>query len=355
MNFKKRILVAPLNWGLGHATRCIPIVEALLENQFEPIIASDGAALDLLKKEFPSLVCLELPSYNIQYSKHGFLLKWQLLKSIPKLLKAIKDEKIMVENIIKTHHIKGIISDNRLGVYSSNIKIPSVYITHQLCVLSGITTWISTKLHKRIIKKHHECWIPDFETNPNLSGNLGHIKNPEFKIKYIGSLSRFDKITTKSIYDIMVLLSGPEPQRTLLEEKVLHELKDYKGNTIVIQGLVENSQKISQRNNLTIYNFMQSTELEKAIQSSDIIISRSGYTTIMDLAKLKKKAFFIPTPGQNEQLYLAKRLEKLNIAPYCKQKDFSIKKLVELNDYKGFNIPENYMEFSDLFSLFERE
>jgi uncharacterized protein (TIGR00661 family) len=153
----------------------------------------------------------------------------------------------------------------------------------------------------------------------------------------------------------MVLLSGPEPQRTILEEKVLHELKDYKGNTIVIQGLVQSSQKVSRKNNLTIYNFMQSTELEKAIQSSDVIISRSGYTTIMDLAKLKKKAFFIPTPGQNEQLYLAKRLEKLNIVPYCKQKDFSVEKLKELNDYKGFNTPENYMNFSDLFSLFERE
>ena len=261
----------------------------------------------------------------------------------------------MVKNIIKTHHIKGIISDNRFGVYSSNIKTPSVYITHQLRVFSGITTWISTKLHQNIIKEHHECWIPDFETIPNLSGKLGHIENPEFKIKYIGPLSRFDKISIKSIYDIMVLLSGPEPQRTILEEKVLHELKDYKGNTIVIQGLVQSSQKVSRKNNLTIYNFMQSTELEKAIQSSDVIISRSGYTTIMDLAKLKKKAFFRPTPGQNEQLYLAKRLEKLNIAPYCKQKDFSVEKLKELNDYKGFNTPENYMNFSDLFSLFERE
>tara|TARA_R110000868_G_scaffold360484_2_gene622508 strand:- start:3929 stop:4996 length:1068 start_codon:yes stop_codon:yes gene_type:complete len=355
MDFKKRILVAPLNWGLGHATRCMPIIKALIEHQYEPIIASDGAALVLLKKEFPTLICLELPSYDIQYPKYGFLMKWQLFKTIPKLLYAVKKEKKTVQNIIKTYHINGIISDNRFGVYSTNPQIPSVYITHQLQVFSGITTWLTTKLHRKTIKKHQECWIPDFENQPYLSGNLGHIKNSKLKLKYVGPLSRFIKFKTASLYDLMVLLSGPEPQRTLLEEKILSELKGYTGTVILIQGIVGTAQKITQQNNVIMYNFMQSHELEKAIQCSNIILSRSGYTTIMDLAILKKKAFFIPTPGQDEQLYLAKRLKNFQIAPYCKQHNFTLEKLQEVKSYKGFDMIEHKAAFHDLFSLFEGE
>ena len=224
MNCKMRILIAPLNWGLGHATRCIPIIDALIDHNYEPIIASDGAALVLLKKEFPTLICLELPSYDIQYSKYGFLMKWQLFKSIPKLLNAIKKEKKAVQNIIKIYHIKGVISDNRFGVYSTNPHISSVYITHQLHVFSGITTWLTSKLHQKIINKHQECWVPDFEYQPNLTGNLGHIENGKLKLKYLGPLSRFTKSKSSSLYSLMVLLSGPEPQRTFLEEIILSEL-----------------------------------------------------------------------------------------------------------------------------------
>jgi len=214
MNSKKRILVAPLHWGLGHATRCIPIINALIEHGFEPIIASDGAALDLLKKEFPKLIYLELPSYNIEYSKKGQSLKLKLFKSIPKILKAIKVEKRVTQTIIKKYKIDGIISDNRFGVFSS--KVPSVYITHQLNVLSGNTTWISTKLHQHIIKKYDECWIPDVEGKSNLSGRLGHLKHAPFPLKYLGVISRFEKSKLPVIYDLLVLLSGPEVQEWLV-------------------------------------------------------------------------------------------------------------------------------------------
>jgi uncharacterized protein (TIGR00661 family) len=354
MNFKKRILVTPLNWGLGHATRCIPIINALLDHEFEPIIASDGNALKLLQKEFPSLICLELPSYHIQYSKHGFLLKWELLKSVLKLLKAISEEKKQVQHIIKTYDIKGIISDNRFGVYDATGQIPSVYITHQLRVFSGFTTWITTQLHQHIIKKHNACWVPDFENTPNLSGQLGHPKTHNISPKYIGALSRFSYKNTKSIYDILVILSGPEPQRSLLEAKLLLELQDYQGSVVFVQGVIESVQKITKQNHITLYNFMQGSELEKTIQQSDIIISRSGYTSIMDLATLRKKAFFIPTPGQNEQLYLAKRLDKLGIAPYCTQVDFNITQLNKLERYSEFTNMNfgQATDFKTLFSLF---
>ena len=218
----KRILIAPLNWGLGHATRCIPIINALLEFNFEPVIASDGKALEFLKKEFPELEFIELPSYNISYSKKGSHLKLKLLKDAPKILKAIKTEHNIVQDLIVKNNIYGIISDNRFGVYSK--KVPSVYITHQLNVLSGNTTFISTKLHQKTIKKFDECWVPDFKKNYSLSGVLGHSENPLIPTKYIGALSRFSKMSLQTKYDLMVLLSGPEPQRGLLEQKLFKEL-----------------------------------------------------------------------------------------------------------------------------------
>ncbi len=351
MNSKKRILVAPLNWGLGHATRSIPIINALIENGFEPIIASDGPPLELLKKEFPKLICLELPSYNISYPKKASRFKLKILKDSPIILKAIKKEKKEIEKIIDEYDISGIISDNRFGVKSK--KIPSVFITHQLNVLSGNTSWISSKLHQRFISKFDECWVPDVEKKPNLSGKLGHIESSKFKLKYIGPISRFEKKELDNRYDLMVLLSGPEPQRTLFEDKLFVELKDFNGNILFVKGVIEKEQTCIERDNITIYNFMESQELNIAINESKLILSRSGYTTILDLTKLKKKAFFVPTPGQYEQEYLAKSLDKLGLVPFCKQKDFSMKKLAFANNYKGLAAIYHETDYKNLFSLFE--
>ena len=349
---KKRILIAPLNWGLGHATRCIPIINALIENDFDPIIASDGMALLILKKEFPHLKHLELPSYNIEYSKKGKSNKLKLLKDFSNFLKTIKEENNAIKKIIDKHNIKGIISDNRFGVYNS--KIPSVYITHQLNVLSGNTTQFSTKMHKHIIKKFDECWVPDSNNGDNLSGRLGHLNKPDSKIKlkYLGHLSRFKKEKLNPVFDLMVLLSGPEPHRNLLEKQLITELENFEGKVLFVKGIVENEQNIFEDNQITFYNFMQSDELEKAINQSKLIISRSGYTTIMDLSKLEKKAFFIPTPGQFEQEYLASYLKKLKLAPYCKQDEFTLEKLKNVNYYKGLINVDSNVNYKDLFCLF---
>lgn len=350
---KKRILVAPLNWGLGHATRCIPIINALLAHGFEPVIASDGVALALLQKEFPRLSSVELPAYNITYAKNGKFFKLKLLTDSPKLLKAIKAEKRAIKQIVENNHISGIISDNRLGVYSK--KVPSVFITHQLNVLSGNTTWLSTKIHKKFIKKFDACWIPDVEATINLSGKLGHPDTFEIPTTYIGPLSRFKKQYAKIVNDIMVLLSGPEPQRTLLETKLLSELKNYSGKVVFVNGVMEKEQTIQIISNITIYNFMTSNLLEKTINESALVISRSGYTTVMDLAKLNKKAFFIPTPGQFEQEYLATRLTELNLVPSCSQQVFTLDKLNGLDDFNGLKSFDYEPDFKELFSLFERK
>ena len=351
--YKKRILIAPLNWGLGHATRCIPIINALLDCNFEPIIASDGVALTLLQKEFPTLSSIELPPYNVTYAKKGKNFKLKLVKDSPKLLKTINAEKKAIKQIIETQNVSGIISDNRLGIYSK--KIPSVFITHQLNVLSGSTTWLSTKMHQKIIKKFDVCWVPDTEGEINLSGKLGHTNSFNIPTNYIGPLSRFEKQFVKPVNKILVLISGPEPQRTLLEKHLLSELKNYSEKVVFVKGKMEKQQTIQVNGNMTIYNFMTSSLLEKTINESELVISRSGYTTIMDLAKLNKKAFFIPTPGQFEQEYLAKRLTKLNLIPSCKQNDFTIDKIETVKNYEGLRSFDYEVNFKELFSLFEGE
>ena len=295
---KRNILIAPLNWGLGHATRCIPVINALIENNFNPIIASDGMALQLLKKEFPLLTHLELPPYDIRYPKNGASFKWKLLRSLPQIILASRKENKLVKQWVKTYNLQGIISDNRFGVYHQTV--PSVYITHQLKVLSGKTTEISTDLHHYVIQKFDECWVPDVVTRPHLSGKLGRLKKATFKLKYIGLLSRFQKKKLPIIYKLLVVLSGPEPQRTLLETKVLIALSDYVGEILIVRGIVENKQVIEQHENITQYNFMTSEQLEDAINSSAIVLCRSGYSSLMDLSVLEKKVFLIPTPGQYE-------------------------------------------------------
>ncbi|GAA4232965.1 glycosyltransferase [Postechiella marina] len=348
---RKRILIAPLNWGLGHATRCIPIIKALLAYGFEPIIASDGEALLLLQKEFATLSSIELPSYNITYAKKGKHFKLKMIKDSPYLIKTIKAEKKAIKAIVDMHDICGIISDSRLGVYSK--KVPSVFITHQLNVLSGTTSWLSTKLHQKIIKKFDECWVPDNADEPNLSGKLGHTKAFKTPTKYLGLLSRFNKKNISITNDILVLLSGPEPQRTLLEEKLFKELNAYNGSIIFVRGVMEKEQKIAIKANMSIYNFMTTDLLEKTINQSRLIISRSGYTTIMDLAKLKKHAFFIATPGQFEQEYLALRLTKKGFVPSCNQDDFTAERLKNIDDFKGLKMFDSHLDFKDLFGLFE--
>ena len=349
----KNILVAPLNWGLGHATRCIPVIKALENQGFHPILASDGIALELLKKEFPHLTALELPSYEIEYAKNGSNFKWKMLQNIPKMIDAIIREKVTVRKWVSEHDISGIISDNRLGVYHK--KIPSVIITHQLNVLTGNTTWITSKLHQHIIKKFDECWVPDVAESPNLTGKLGHLEYPHFKIKYIGPLSRLHKKNVPKKYDLMVILSGPEPQRSMLEEKLIVELEHYSGEVIFIKGKVGAEQTETKAGHITFYNFMTSEGLEQAFNESELVLCRSGYTTIMDLAQLGKKAFFIPTPGQYEQEYLAKKLKKENLVPYCKQEKFTSEKLLEADFYRGLQSFETKITWSSLFGLFEGE
>ncbi len=347
---QKTILVAPLNWGLGHATRCIPIINALLHNGFKVLLASDGRALQLLTKEFPELPSRELPGYNIVYPKNKRLFKLQLLLQSPSIIKAAAAEKKLVQQWVAQGEIDGIISDNRLGVIHPDVH--SVFITHQLQVLSGTTTVFSSRLHKQVINKFNACWIPDWKNNPNLAGKLAHPTKRNKKFNYLGPLSRLNIQPLEKKYDYLVLLSGPEPQRGILEQKLLAAFKTSDYKVLFVLGKTESQQKTITKDNLTIITYLTSKELEVAINQSEFVISRSGYTTIMDLVKLNKKALFIPTPGQYEQQYLAKRLAELGAFPYVSQARFSLQDLQKIPVYKGIQIPQEEFDFKPLFAHF---
>ena len=350
---KGSVLVAPLNWGLGHATRCIPIIKALQKYGYNPILASDGAALELLKKEFPELESYALPSLKIKYAKKGLWFKFKIVLQSFRLYRCIQQERRFLKKLSHKIQLKGIIADNRLGLYHR--AIPCAILSHQLKVYSGSTTALTSWLHQYFIKKYDECWVPDKAGTPNLSGKLSHLKQTSLNLKYIGVLSRFEWTKQPLQYDILILLSGPEPQRSLLETKLLKEFKNYEGKVVMVCGVVEKEEVVYYEHAIKMINFLKAKPLEKLILQSDIVIARSGYTTLMDLAKLNKKAFFIPTPGQFEQQYLAKRLMAHHIAPYCQQRHFKVEQLKKIDFCSGLNrlVLDGSLCFTSVFSLFD--
>lgn len=307
----KTILVAPLNWGLGHATRCIPIIKELIAQNQNVILASDGHALNLLKEEFPNLKIIELPGYDIKYPKNDQMIV-KIASQLPKILLTAFIEHRALTKIIKENNVAAIISDNRFGLFSR--KIPSVFISHQLNILPSrkrdIVTSIVTKLNFTFISKFSECWIPDYEGEAGITGSLIHI-SPDIKYKYLGILSRFSakKTNVKKKFKILVILSGPEPQRTILENILRHQLLELNYSTLFVRGITE-SNNVEQLGKIEIRDHCNSSFLQKAIEESEIIISRTGHTTVMDLIATEKRGLLIPTPGQPEQLYLGYMLAK---------------------------------------------
>lgn len=334
-----KILIAPLHWGLGHASRCVPLINRFLAEGHEVILASDGAALRLLQKEFPSLKTIELPAYNIFYPTKNML--WNLMIQSKKFFKAVKSEYTDIQSIVQKYSIEMIVSDNRFGCYSPLIK-HNIFITHQVNLLTPFglfdapARWINHKLMKRF----DEIWIPD-EANEtqSLAGKLshGHLENLP-KVTYIGAQSRMKKILPDDGFyffeknntskKIAVVLSGPEPQRTFLEEKIIQQAKKSLHDFIIVQGLANENEVYFLEKNIKIYSHQTSNDLNKLMLEADFVISRSGYSTIMDLVVLQKKALLIPTPGQSEQEYLAKRFEEKSIFLMQKQENLNLEAIL---------------------------
>lgn len=321
----KTILVSPLNWGIGHASRCIPIINILLRSGHKVVIAADGKPLALLKAEFPNLDFEIFPGYEVVYS-HKIPLAIKMALEAPKILRSIAREQVFIQQIIQKHCVDAIISDNRFGAYSGNL--PSVFITHQLFIQTpGLLSFLKPAinfLNFRYINNFDQIWVPDFREEPNLSGKLSHGNINQLKVKYVGPLSRFSNgfeqsETTEDHVDILILLSGPEPQRTLLENILISKISHLPYNTWIIRGLPGELQHITFSENLSFFNHLDPQKMGSAIKKSKFVIARAGYSTIMDLYVLGKKALLIPTPGQTEQEYLAQHLNKMQLYTFINQ------------------------------------
>lgn len=335
MQKQKRILICPLDWGLGHATRCIPIIRLLLKKNAEVVIAADAGPLALLKQEFPQLTFIQLKGYDIQYPKSGSM-KMKMLLSIPKIVNRIKEEHAQLDKIIDEHKIDIVISDNRYGCWSKKVK--SIFITHQLMIKAPIG---ESLLHKKVLKyieNYDECWVPDSGGQGNLSGDLSQKYPLPPNTYYVGLLSRFNFTTSvNKTYDIMGIVSGPEPQRSIFEKLLLDNFKKSNLDALLVCGKAEEPKKRETIKNVTIVSHLKAEEMKKAILASRLIVSRSGYSTIMDLAVLGKKAIFIPTPGQTEQEYLSKLYMDRGFAMCAHQSRFDLQLVYELaKKFRGF-------------------
>ncbi|MDR0941459.1 MAG: hypothetical protein LBM68_04455 [Bacteroidales bacterium] len=305
------VIVAPLDWGLGHATRCIAIIKTLLQNSNRCIIASSGRSLELLKQEFPMLECEEIPSYNIRYGKNTFDTFFKLLVQIPKALFVKNTEQNIANTLVEKYNAQYIISDNRFGMHSPLCK--SIFITHQIRIRLPLLVRPFERLfftvNKAMISQFDECWIPDYEDSDNISGMLSHswqVPNSYF----IGPLSARKQEHSLTNYDVVAILSGPEPQRGMFEQLLRDILPDLPYSSCLVQGIPALHNQSTQVGNCTIQPFATNYEINQLLNGAKIILSRSGYSSIMDYEKLQLRAVLVPTPGQSEQEYLGKYLSK---------------------------------------------
>jgi hypothetical protein len=338
----KKLLVAPLDWGLGHATRCVPVIRDLINNNCEVWLAGEGTQEKLLREEFPSLSFLPLKGYRIKYAKNGFMGK--ILLQAPSILRSIREENKWLKEQVSKFGFEAVVSDNRYGLYHE--KIFSVFITHQLCIKSSLGKWSEKILQQwnyKFIDRFHECWVPDEKGENNLAGELSHPVNmPLIPTKYIGPLSRFvgkDSFGEKKDIDenknhLLFILSGPEPQRTILENKVIDQIVSYPATATIVRGLPGEKNIVPSTNTIHFYNHLSSDELNNEAMKAEFILSRSGYSTVMDIAMLRKKSILVPTPGQTEQEYLADYLMNKQFSFCVKQNNFSL--LENIREAKRF-------------------
>jgi UDP-N-acetylglucosamine transferase subunit ALG13 len=363
------VLVAPLDWGLGHTTRCIPIIKELIGQGARVLIAAGAGQKAMLKKEFPLQEYLDIPGYNIHY-KGGNFLKWRLLLKIPAILKQVRKENRWLDDIQRKLTIDAVISDNRFGLYHK--RIFCIFITHQLQIQSGLFSngkagswrsaldrWVNRKLlqwNYKFISKFSVCWVPDEDGSLSVAGLLSHPHTPPpVPLKYIGILSRFQPLEKIEVKDyLLILISGPEPQRTIFENILFGQLTGFTTRTIVLRGLPDSDSPVPFiQQGITIYNHLPSTELNKLISESRHIIARSGYSTVMDLMRLRKTAILVPTPGQTEQEYLGRYLQEKNWMYCASQKNFRLrdamsayqKNIMELPELPGSSLHETIEAF----------
>jgi uncharacterized protein (TIGR00661 family) len=330
---KQKILVCPLEWGLGHVTRCVPVIKELQKNNFHVLVGISARHRDFFSSFISDVEYVIIPSFTIKYyCRNAFI---SILLQLPKFfLQMIKDHFILSQ-MIKKKNISLVISDNRYGLY--NYKIKSVLITHQvfMCLPKNLG-FLRSSLYKvtaKMINRFDECWIPDINSAPqSYSGKLSHDRLLPSNYKYIGILSRFKDLKLNKMYAVMhqalVILSGPEPQRTQFEESIYSQAESLPLKIIMIRGTpgAITGKSVS---NIAFHNHINDNDFLELIATSEFIICRAGYSTIMDLLVSGKTALLVPTPGQTEQEYLAEYLSSVQRFISVSQKEFNFAKAIE--------------------------
>ena len=313
-----RILVAPLNWGLGHASRCISLIERLQLDGNEVVLGGDGESLILLRKHFPDLAVLPLAPLNLRYGK-GKSQVWAMIRALPKIVRsAVRDHK-MLADYLRYEQIDEVISDNRFGLYSDGTRC--IYMTHQLVVaLPRPWRWLEpivARLHRKIISRFDVCRIPDNacgkDGSQGLGGRLSHPKVLPKNSEYIGPLSRFAGKDYKSdtTYSVVAILSGLEPQRTILENEIVNRYENSDETVLVVRGKIQGPPTVVKHRNITIIPWLDDKHTAAYLLGAKLIVCRSGYSSVMDMYALgvMNKVDWHPTPGQPEQEYLAEYMK----------------------------------------------
>jgi len=237
-----------------------------------------------------------------------------------------------------------VISDNRYGLYNSQLK--TTFISHQLIVKAPFK-WAEKMIQQLqffFINKFSECWVPDTQGYPGFAADLSHpVLMPKIPVTYIGPLSQFSVLQNASTsalpikYKYCFLLSGPEPQRTVLQNIIESGAARLHEPSILIEGRPSDLPNHYQiKETLTKLRYARGQDLLDIIMQSEYIVCRSGYSTLMELLPLHKKMILIPTPGQTEQVYLAESLASRQMAVMMNQATFDLNTLNDKADKHCF-------------------
>lgn len=303
-----KVIYGVCSWGLGHATRSLPVIRKLIDEDNEITIISKGRSLELLKKELgKDIEYIDIPDYPMLLSENARQFMVKSLVYWPMFIRRMQSGLSKLTKMLETRRCDVIISDGRYDIYSK--RVPSFFISHQIRIMNPLRIKMlesgSEIFNLFFFKRFVGVIVPDFRDD-DLSGDLSHNlrRLDEGKIHYVGVLSDFKKKNMKKDIDYLISISGPEPQRTILEKKLLSQVDQLDGNIVVTLGKSEKKGMLS-RKNIATYSFLTKEKREDLLNRAKLVVSRSGYSTIMDLAVVGAKALIIPTPGQIEQIYLA--------------------------------------------------
>lgn len=322
-----KILVCPIDWGLGHATRDVPLISILHDAGHEVFIGTTKSNAAFFANEIPDIPQIEFPTYRIHYSSISVGLS--IVLQLPKFFVKYWQEILLMKKLQKRYSFDVVISDNRFGVRHKEAL--SLFISHQVNIQLG-EIWqlfkpLVNKLNRFFTGRFDQLIIPDFKSGL-LTGNLSETKELSLPYSFIQPLSRFAKIVKGTIkFDILILNSGPEPKRSIFEKKIIEQAKKSGLQVAYAGGKLDGTEKSTK--SLTIFSYANTQELNVLINQSKHIICRSGYSTIMDLIALNRTAFIVPTPGQWEQEYIAKHLINKGFFIGSSENDFELVKAYE--------------------------